>query len=1385
MEHSKLLLALCLLAIFHSVHATAKQGYSLLTPEEAAALKSSMKAQVILPQDLMNASDEDLWNYVPPASLIRAVFLGPTDVGCPVHGKEIFRVGGGFYPWKRSADNPWKVQCPVGGEFYPTNDFGAYIKGGMKEKLDTTKPYVDDGNGWTDEKGRRFFFVGYWVFWQRWYDVLKAIRSFSDAYFATGDEQYAHKATVLFCALAEQYPKMDYPKQGVQGCGGMILPWCWENQSVVTPMSECYDRLFPYLKGDGDGELRAFLKTKTDLGPRRQIEQKFIQTVAKINFTTDMYWSNECDHQLALATLALAWDNNDTADGITTKQMVDWIINNGGDNSLEELLFNSTYRDGFPCEGAIGYSASIAERQLRIAELLKKTGVDLFKQFPRLRQVAKVWLDMSLADGHSPSIGDAGSVLGSGRVWNAYALHLGWENYHDPAFTQALCMIQSFRKNPYSEDRTAEFEKVIKEHGEQLNQKTRNLGGMGLAMLESGGAQNPRGLALYYGCPAGGHAHHDRLNIEFFDHRQSMLPDLGYPDQWGAKAQEFTQNTVAHYGVLVDEKGEKDYMAGYLRFIKGAEGIQVVNAHAERCFSGTTLYERTSALIDVSPSACYVADVFRIRGGKQHDWSFHLPPVPEWEVEGVDLSAPQAKGSLAGDEVPVGAPMPAGSTKSGFNWLGNIQRGRPQGAWTFLSKVHPPYPSLRMTMLPGCAQEIIVGDHESPRIGQSLPPTMKWLLARNTGQSTDQGLGSVYASVIEACPEKPALQKVTRLETRGGKEPVAMRIEMQGFKDAGGCRDTILSDETGVGLVTVKDFGEFKGRWGFVREGARGVSKVALVNGDRIRAAGVALETSAAWTGQITRVDFERKCFDVSMPLPAGNALKGEWIVIHNAHHRTCYEVDHVESLPQGSRVYLTEVTPMIGKGYVDKVDEAQRLIHTDTRWRVYGKDEIWSGDFGPALTGYALMNEDKTAAFEIEDCKLMPSRARQWWKPEPAWIKVAGKEPFESSFKDSDGDGRKGFWVYDFRAGSSFTLANSVSLTRVGQGLWSVSHCGGESKVTVPCTEKTDKVALRESGGNVRLVAVRYDAPAKTATVTLPAGLRSPTVLGTRPTQGLNLTDVEPPTVRAIRVDGKAQQDAAVMDLFLSDLPTLIEVEVADAKNAIDPAGVRIETGLEVVYAGEPGVTVERTAGTPRAATVRIAPDKMIALGNRDAPVQISLRLTVDDVAVDSNQTVREFRIVLGPHIPEGSAFLSDINPVKAFAHAGVIRDKNYLGGEIRLGGAPYRKGLMVCPEVTNGPVNYGEAVYTIPAGKFKSFKAVIGIEDSAGGGSVKFTIQLRKGGGDWQAAFQSGICSRGTAPQSVSVPLGNADEIRLYTDANGPIDCDHAMFAAARLEP
>ena len=111
-------------------------------------------------------SDQELWDFVPPPGQLRALNTC-FGVDCPVHGAEIFRKGG-HYPWITSDDRPFKVKCPVGGEEYPSNDFKPWNPNSIKEEPQKGPGYVDNGAGWVNDKGQRFYFVGYYVFWHRW-----------------------------------------------------------------------------------------------------------------------------------------------------------------------------------------------------------------------------------------------------------------------------------------------------------------------------------------------------------------------------------------------------------------------------------------------------------------------------------------------------------------------------------------------------------------------------------------------------------------------------------------------------------------------------------------------------------------------------------------------------------------------------------------------------------------------------------------------------------------------------------------------------------------------------------------------------------------------------------------------------------------------------------------------------------------------------------------------------------------------------------------------------------------------------------------------------------------------------------------------------------------
>ena len=100
--------------------------------------------------------------------------------GCPVHGPEIYKTRA-FYPWKKSASLPykWKIECPVGHELYPSNDFAA---GDM-----TSGEFPDDGiGGACSHNGKRYGFIAE-IAQAYCHEMLKVAPDCADAYIATDD----------------------------------------------------------------------------------------------------------------------------------------------------------------------------------------------------------------------------------------------------------------------------------------------------------------------------------------------------------------------------------------------------------------------------------------------------------------------------------------------------------------------------------------------------------------------------------------------------------------------------------------------------------------------------------------------------------------------------------------------------------------------------------------------------------------------------------------------------------------------------------------------------------------------------------------------------------------------------------------------------------------------------------------------------------------------------------------------------------------------------------------------------------------------------------------------------------------------------------------------
>jgi hypothetical protein len=1008
--------------------AGAKSGRSLHTDEQVAALRSDPATTAVVAKlrtacdRLLKMSDEELWEFVPPPDLPRALNVR-FGADCPVHGAEVFRVGG-HYPWKLDPAKPFKVTCPVGGETYPSNDFAAYYKAGRKEKLDTHERYVDDGYGWVNDKGERFWFVGYYVFWQRWRrEAIPGVENLAHLYLLTGDPAAAHKACVLLARLAQVYPEMDYSTQAYHngswpsGYRGKIFDYVWEN-STARSFATAVDNLWPALAVADDPALAAWLRQRGIENLRSYALTRLVNEDEKA--VLDGNIRGNMIFQETLLHCAMVHDNHDPAQGVTTEQALNWIMWGGGE--MGTMLANGVTSDGAGCENTPGYNEMWMTSFYSLADKLKPFGVDLFAfGSGKLKKMVDYYLDITVAGKYIPSIGDInGSVNPQPKIWDARIFRRAFDVYRDARHARALIQLGTPARELYPKASEAELKRTESEAAD-LGLVTRSLGGYGLAVLESGSADNRRAAAMYYGSQGAWHGHKDRLNIEYIARDRTYMMEMGYPAHWGDKADQWTMGTASHCVVLVNEEGHHGKPAGELCALADSPMVKLMDASVERVYPGTvSLYRRTVGMIDVGKRHSYLVDIFRVRGGNQHDYNFHGLPDGKLSVEGVQLDAARP-GTVAGDDVPFGK-RPDNYKGSGYYYLFNARHGKPEGAWRAAWE-QADANGLRLWMLPGSCQEIIVADCE-PEFKPNAPKEIKYLLARNRGEN----LESAFVGVIEPYLRRPFIDSVERLRAARCGRPqdvTALRVSI-------GRRTDEIVSFLGGGPCRLESGLETNAEFAAASFDHAGMLFAVIADGRSLSHKGASIRCGGPIKRRIAAIDYERNEITLDGPAPAGGALVGSAVIIGDANRTTNYTVRSVRR--DGARAVLGfgDVSPLIGLGVVGEINAREGKLTTPTdMWGYGGKFKALS------MPGMALLNEAKTAAFPI-------------LAQDGHTFTVADGRGLASAMVDADGDGRAMFHVCDFKVGDTVKIPANVSVTRMSVGEYEV-RATAPTEITVP----------------------------------------------------------------------------------------------------------------------------------------------------------------------------------------------------------------------------------------------------------------------------------------------------------------------------------------------
>lgn len=925
-------------------------------------------------------SDEELWSLVPPATLPR-----PSGVkwggACPHDGAELTKWG---YRYKYNIKNePWKVRCPSCNKIFPSNDFGAYYNSGIdddgqfhRELADESllynlehpdpndprhKEYVDDGRGWVNEKGERFNFIGYYI-WGVWTEIFEGLEALGDAYVYTNDPIYAHKAAILLDRIADLYPEMDITETVTLGQAndgfsgrGKLFGRIAETFNIRY-LTKAYDIIYGAVAEDD--ELHAFLKSKAeefDLPTKKgspelfyaNVEERILKEGAEAIINGDI-GGNLGMHQYSMGAIAIVYDKEPY-----TSQWLDWIFRSDG-GKTDSVIMEKVDRNGYGAESGIGYARGWLRDFMGLADLIRNYDPDseynLYTRYgPKFERWYHTEFDLLNGRQGTPSIGDHGSCGRPGNHVNVDQMVEAFELFRNPRFAQiaywgAQGEVDEIHSNIFHPEPYAirdEILKVAQEH-EPFQLSSVNLGGYGYTSLRSGDHYEDtlRTLSIYYGRSNVSHGHKDRLNLGLTAFNMDLMPDLGYPERTGAwpKALAWTANTISHNTVVVDECPQFGNWGGKSIYMMDLPGAKVAEVDGNNVYP-TSVYIRTSSCIDISEYDFYVVDIFRVRGGNDHLYSFHGPESRLMEVDGLKLT-PQTGGTYYSPDTDfaenVFGDYGARSPGQGFQYLHSVQRGEMTGdSFSIEYRVvdtwmADPIPRNRIRLrITGLGQydkvDLAVG--EPPHVGNN-PEFLPYVLIRKSNENVEKkqhgllpalkrGLNSIFkrdervkgpletrfVTVIEAYEGKRVVEKIERLKPikdDAGAMAVAVKVKVPGRTDY------IISSLDPTVEVRFEDDIAFKGRYGVISFDGDEFLGAKLVSTSYLKIGGISYKNpKSEYKGKIVDFDkgmvMESKLY-VDVPLPTDGSLIGLQIHIKNRGERDAsYPIESVEGVGDGT----------------------------------------------------------------------------------------------------------------------------------------------------------------------------------------------------------------------------------------------------------------------------------------------------------------------------------------------------------------------------------------------------------------------------------------------------------------------------------------------------
>ena len=808
----------------------------------------------------------------------------------------------GQFDW--TIERPFELRCKYCKHVYPSREYPmdqtAEGVNALGETV-TYKYYLDEKSGrdyWLEAAADRF----------RRYWFVSQCRTLAACYHLTQKPEYARRAGLILNRFAEAYPHMAVLNQWPYRRRSVAKPappypsaggkWGrWMPAEVPGGLPEAYDLIHDSPELD---------KLSVELGTdvRKRIEDDFFRATVTYTFTF-----GERPVGRHLNNMAPFYTKNIIQIGrvIGEPQYVHW-----GYDWVDEILREGFSYDGMWQEAPSYHYQTIGGIRRVIAALKGYSDPPGYKSPVDGRRLDDVDLENQIPFVAKALAAPEAVAYPNGRICPV----------HD-----------TWAKSRSSSPRQETVSTILP--------------GFGQAALGRGTGADQLQAQLHFS-GGHGHAHADNLTFALFAKGQEMLSDIGYSH---SKLRRWTISTPGHNTVVVDRKDQstRDSDGDLLMFLPEAAGLSVVEACGKRAYPKLAqTYRRQLVMVPISDKDAYVVDLFRVKGGKVHDWMLHGSAdhdmtakcsLPLAAREGTLLEPGEKWVEPIGESsslLPYGLIREPSQVKTGdafnvtFRYADSDEKRTGKGVRSYL--------------LGGTETEVFLG--KSPRVRSVEGDDQKiyddWmpqLVVRRRGAVP---LESLFAAVHEPFQSEPIVGEVRAvpLEASAGG-CVAMEVRHGEFVD------TIVStmDESPYPERQLPDGIKIEGRLGILRQRADKVIAAWLVDGTRLTKGDFALTCDTArYEGTIDSATRKSDgaaldSFITTTELPSDNTLAGRWMIVtHGSGHTHGYEIESVNRADGRSVIILRDDHGLrIADGTTEERYFPRRKIEGPNRFVVAG----------------------------------------------------------------------------------------------------------------------------------------------------------------------------------------------------------------------------------------------------------------------------------------------------------------------------------------------------------------------------------------------------------------------------------------------------------------